>query len=149
MLVSRPNKNTLFALSFFLLLNYALLAYLLTTYGFTGFAVWYVDLFTILLIIIGAIVTMKVISGNKVILIDKEKIQVKYPMKFSKKRFRLKQLELWEETIIKTSNSVFKELHLRFENGSVKLSKQENSNYEKVLSYFKRNAAKKQKRPKN
>ena len=56
--------------------------------------------------------------------------------------FKVKEITSWEETIIKTKNGYYKELSVRTEsNILLKLTLQENSNYEKVKDFLQKNAA--------
>lgn len=52
----------------------------------------------------------------------------------------LKELNAWRENIIKTPSGTFKELNLMFGNNErIDFSMQEYSNYDKVVSYLRKN----------
>ncbi len=53
----------------------------------------------------------------------------------------MKDLDSWQENIVKTPSGKFKELTLRFKNGFItKLSLQEHTEYKKVVSYLNKKA---------
>lgn len=138
MIISKPKGNTLFALSMFLIICYGLLGYTLYNYLNDAKHFWYQYAIFIVITPIALAVTYKTIQGFKIIHIGKDKLLVHYPILFKKKSFNLKHLESWEETIIKTQGSFFKEIMLKFSADKVKLTNQENGEYEKVLAYLKK-----------
>jgi hypothetical protein len=57
----------------------------------------------------------------------------------------ISELGAWQETTVKANKTDYKELKLVFMNkGYVKISNQENNEYDKVYNYIKRKAPKKQ-----
>lgn len=66
-----------------------------------------------------------------------ETFKVARPFIFSGYQFKLKDVSTWQETIIETKNGKFRELTVVNSSGkSLKLTFQENSNYEKVIKYL-------------
>lgn len=141
MITSKPKGNTLFALSMFLILCYGLLGY--TLYNFLNFKphYWYQYAIFIIITPIALSVTVKTIQSFKIIRIKKEQLFLHHPILLKKKKFNMKQMEYWEETIIKTQGTTFKQLTLNFGKTKVKLANQENTEYIKVLRYLQRKYA--------
>jgi hypothetical protein len=138
MIISKPKAGTLFAVGVFLLLAYGVSAYLIyEVVQAQAFATYQILLLPLTLgIALG--VTIKVIIDHKTIVVDKDRVDVKFLLPIHK-RYYLKNLEFWQETKIKTFSSAFKELTMRFDNRkSVRLSTQENTNYERVQRYLKK-----------
>ncbi len=144
MLISKPDIKTLSALAAFLFLDFSLLFYLLFTQigsERTSISIYPIIL---LLLIVGLVVLIKVVRGYKILTIDKQKIKVKYALSYKNFECKLNELDSWEEIIIQTKKTPFKELKLQFRQGNiVKITNQENTNYNKVYQYMERNASKK------
>ena len=138
MIISKPKTGTLFSVGVFLLLAYGVSAYLIYEIVQTGaFATYQLFLLPLTLgIALG--VTIKMIIDHKTVVIDKERVDVKYLLPIHKRHY-LKNLEFWQEVKIKTFSSTFKELTMRFDNRkSVKLSTQEYTHYDRVIRYLKK-----------
>lgn len=138
MIISKPKTGTLFAVSVFLILAYGASAYMLyEVVQDQSFATYQIFLLPLTLgIALG--VTIKMIIDHKTIIVQKDRVDVKFLLPIHK-RYYLKNLDFWQETKIKTFSSTFKELTLRFDNRkAVKLSSQENSNYERIQRYLKK-----------
>lgn len=85
-------------------------------------------------------VSAKTVAGYKQIFVSKNRIEVKYIFNLLSRRYYFKELAFWKETTIKTFSGLFKELDINFGNGRhVKLTLQENSNYEKIKTFMQRN----------
>ena len=138
MIISKPKTGTLFAVGVFVLLAYGVSAYLI--FGVVqaqAFATYQILLLPLTLgIAVG--VSIKMIIDHKTIVVDKERVDVKFLLPI-RKRYYLKNLEYWQEVKIKTLSSTFKELTMRFDNRkSVKLSTQEHTHYDRVLRHLKK-----------
>ena len=73
------------------------------------------------------------------------KVHIYFPFRFFKTVQDISNLGAWQETIINTNKTQYKELKLVFVNkGYVKISNQENSDYDKVYKYIKKKAPKKE-----
>ncbi|MFT6054032.1 MAG: hypothetical protein ACJAS3_000153 [Roseivirga sp.] len=97
------------------------------------------------LLVVSSILLYKLIFNYKVIKISHDKIHVYYPFRFYKSVQDVSELGAWQETIIKANKTDYKELKLVFmRKGYVKISNQENNDYDKVYNYIKRKAPKKQ-----
>ncbi len=147
MIVSKPKLSALFSLIIFLLLAYGLSIYLwISVMQSQKPPGWQ----TILLGVAAGValaVTYKVVAGYKKIMVSKNRIDVHYAFDLIRKRYYLKELTSWQETAVKTATGLFKELTLRFDKKkTVKLTLQEQDNYEKVKAFMQRNFPKKQQR---
>lgn len=90
-------------------------------------------------------VTYKTVLGYKKIAISRNRVDVSFALSLVKKRYYFKELNYWQETIIKTTSGVFKELSLHFNKRKIiKLTMQENDNYEKVKAFMHKNYPRKQ-----
>ena len=98
-----------------------------------------------ILILTASLLLHKLIFNYKVLKISHDKVHVYYPFRFFKSAQDIKDLGVWQETVINTKNGEYKQLKLVFVNkGFVKISNQENSEYDKVYKYIKRKAPKKE-----
>ena len=145
MLVSKPNIKTLFSLLTFLTVDFGLLIYLYLKPLQQPDAPFYLQLLVVILGLVALIIVWKIIGAYKILSIQKKKIKVHYPFKTGSFESHLNDLINWQETVIKTNNTHFKELKIRFEAKKVvKISLQENTNYDKVIAFLKRNAPNKE-----
>ena len=97
------------------------------------------------LLLTASLLLHKLIFNYKVIKISHDQVHVYYPFRFFKTVQDIKNLGAWQQTVIDTKKSTYKQLKLVFVNkGFVKISNQENSEYEKVYKYIKRKAPKKE-----
>ena len=142
MIVSKPNFNTLFALMAFCIGMFAIMGYTISVFG--DDPAWYQYLIAIVTGTFGVIVLLKTLFSHKKISVQKNKIEVSYTLLPSKKTYYFKSLASWTETKIKTPNGDFSELTILFEpNKKVKLSKQENTSYDKIFAFLKKSFPKK------
>lgn len=145
MIVSRPKRQTIFSLGVF------------TVLILTGLVVSWQQLMRLqevptwryilvgVLLITASLLLHKLIFNYKVIKISHDKVHIYYPFRFFKTVQDIKDLGAWQETIVDTKKSTFKQLKLVFvDKGFVKISNQENSEYDKVYKYIKRKASKKE-----
>lgn len=138
MIISKPKTGTLFAVIVFLILAYGASGYMLYEVVQTqSFATY--QLFLLPLTVgIALGVTIKMIIDYKTIVVQNDRVDVKFLLPI-RKRYYLKNLDFWQETKIKTFSSTYKELTMRFESRkAVKLSSQENSNYDRIQRYLKK-----------
>jgi len=144
MITSKPKSGTLFAVGVFLIMAYGASGYMLYHVVQNQAFATYQMILLPLTIGIALGVTIKTIIDYKTIVIDKDRVDVKFLLPINK-RYYLKNLNFWQETKIKTFSSTFKELTLRFDNRkAVKLSTQENSNYERIVRYLKKKYSRKE-----
>lgn len=138
MIISKPRGNTLFALGMFLLICFGLLGYTSYNYFTYEHRYWYQYVIFLIITPIALVVLWKTIQSYKIIRLGKGKLSVTYPFFFKEQVFYMKDLEYWEEEIIKTQGTAFKELRLNFKSGKIGLSSQENGGYNKIHAYVKK-----------
>ncbi|MGK7391460.1 MAG: hypothetical protein ACNS60_13980 [Candidatus Cyclobacteriaceae bacterium M2_1C_046] len=144
MIVSKPRGSTLFSLSVFISIDIALIILTFSSISQSEAIYWYHYLFLATLIPIGLIVLIKVLIGYKITIIGKSQIEVSYPVRLKKESYPVKDIIQWREEIIKTVSGVYKQLEIYFSNDKkLTLSKQEHSNYDRIISYLSKKAAKK------
>ncbi len=141
MIISKPKFNTLFALAVFITASLTI-----ATYGLIvllkGTAVWWAYTLAFLFSPVALGLIIKVTWGYKIISLGNQKLEVKFPFRMKKKKYHLKQLASWEESIVKTGSGLFKELTLRFDDGfKMTLSYHENIHYDKIFDYLSKNAS--------
>ncbi|MCV9386719.1 hypothetical protein [Reichenbachiella ulvae] len=88
---------------------------------------------------IGLIVLIKILTGIKIVSIKKEKFEFNMPFRFKKTRFESRDIEKWSHTTIKTYGGQYEEVIWKLKSGQqLGLSKQENTEFDKVLRYMKK-----------
>ncbi len=144
MIISKPKRTTIFSLTVFTVICGFGSLYFLRQILSTPEGTWRYIVFGVL-VLTTTILLSKLLFGYKVIKISHDKVHIYYPFRFFKTVQDIGKLGAWQETIITTNKTEFKQLKLVFLNkGYVKLSNQENSDYDKVYKYIKRKAPKKE-----
>lgn len=142
MIISKPKRTTIFSLVVFTLVCGFGSLYFLRQILSDSEGTWRYIVFGIL-ILTTTILLSKLLFGYKVIKIGHDKVHIYYPFRFFKSVQDIGNLGAWQETVVNTNKTEFKQLKLVFKNkGFVKLSNQENSDYDKVYKYVKRKAPK-------
>jgi len=140
MIVSKPKFNTFFAIGMFLLLSYGSAVYLFLQIIGSPQASWWVYLLFAMVLIVALIITIKMLSSYKKVILDKRRVDVFSFFGLVKKRLHFKDLQSWKEEQVKTSNGVYKQLEVNFEGKNYfRLANQEHDNYEKVSQFLRRN----------
>jgi hypothetical protein len=144
MIISKPKRQTIFSLTVFTLIScFGALYFMRQVLGDTE-NIWNA-IFLGFLLVVSSILLYKLIFNYKVLKISHDKIHVYYPFRFYKSVQDVSELGAWQEVVIKANKTDYKELKLVFLNkGYVKISNQENNDYDKVYNYIKRKAPKKQ-----
>ena len=144
MIESKPKRNTIFALFMSALTTGGGSFYFMSDILSGDTAPWRF-IVLIILLISTSLLLYKLIFNYKVIRISHDIIHVYYPFRFFRSSQPIKDLGAWQETIIQAKYGIFKELKLVFySKGYVKITNQENSDYDKVYKYIKKKAPKKQ-----
>lgn len=146
MIIAKPKIGTLFSLGLFVILSLGLASF--TAYHmFNATTIaWYQYLIVIILFPLGLGLAVKVVLGYKIIEIGKERIEVRFPVKFKKESHKLKDIERWKETTVKTATGTYKEVDIRFsDKKQLTLSYQEHTDYPKVVKYLKKRCARQMK----
>ena len=142
MIVCKPQRSTLNSLLIFLIICYATvgwLIYQIINQKYMTFSV----LGIVLLLLIAIPITLRLVLKYKFIEGAKGKIVVRHPLLFKKKIYKLSELTDLKEEQVKTYQSVYKELFLKFPNGKLSVSKQEYLGYERFKAYVDKNKPKK------
>ena len=140
MIVSKPKLNALFAIGLFVLISFSL-GFINLNIIIQGGARWYNFLIVFTILPLALIILIRQLAGYKIITIDKDTIKVAHPFLLKGFGFKAKEITGWEETVIKTKNGFFRELSIHTEtNNLLKLTLQENSNYEKVKDFLQKKA---------
>jgi hypothetical protein len=144
MIISKPKRQTIFSLTVFTLVSCFGSMYFMREILAEPNGTWRYIVLGFLLVV-SSILLYKLIFNYKVIKISHDKIHVYYPFRFYKSVQDVSELGACQETIIKANKTDYKELKLVFmRKGYVKISNQENNDYDKVYNYIKRKAPKKQ-----
>ncbi len=143
MIVSKPKAEALTALSIFIVICIAMGGYTLRAI-LNGVGEWYHYVISSITLLVGIVLLIRQVVSYKVISIGENLVKVNYPLRWKLKIFKLKDLIHWKETIIKTKNAPFKQMEMRFEGYNLKLSVQENTNYEQIAKYLKKRVSKKE-----
>ncbi len=142
MIISKPKSSALISLGIFIILSFALGGYALRAI-LNEVGVWYHYLISSLALSVAFILLLRQVLSYKIINIG-EMVKVKYPFRWKVIEFKLKDIIQWKEIVIKTKNAPFKQLELKFNGYLLKLSVQENTNYESINKYLKKRAGKKE-----
>lgn len=144
MITTKPKVSTLFSMGIFIAVALSISAYCAYLMFDSGRIIWYQFLAAIILGPLALGLLAKVIFGYKIVSIGKERIDIKFPTKFTNKAYTLKDVDFWKEEEVKTGTGTYKELEVRFHSGGkLNLSYQEHTNYSAVIKYLKKKCAKK------
>lgn len=144
--VSRPFARAMRAVWFFLIGMYLISAILIYWWSQSEEgSIWYtLGISFSLLIALG--MTARFFFNYKVIDAQKGKIKVNKPFLMSSKTLVMSDLKEWEEQNIKTFNTEYKLLTVRFHTGFLEISNQEYDNYNKIKSFVMKYASSKEKK---
>ena len=142
MIISKPKSSALISLGIFIILCFALGGYALRAI-LNEAGVWYHYLISSLALSVAFILLLRQVLSYKIIKIG-EMVKVSYPFRWKVMEFKLKDIIQWKQIVIKTKNAPFKQLELKFNGYLLKLSVQENTNYESINKYLKKRAGKKE-----
>ena len=137
MIQSKPKVSTLFSIGAFLVIAYSVFIYAsLNILQSDTYSTWSL----ILIFTSGPIaiaVTLKTFWGVQLIEISKEKFTIKYPFRFSEKKFTGKEIDVWQIEQIKTFGGLYEELIWHTKSGKkYSISKQEHTEFDKALNYM-------------
>ncbi len=144
MIESRPKRNTVFSLTVFTVISGFGSLYFMRQVLAEPDGTWrYVALG--FLLIATSILIYKLLFNYKIIKISHDIVHVYFPFRLYRSSTPVTEIGAWQETIVNTNKTEFKQLKVVFNNkGYIKLSNQENSNYDKVYKYVKKKATKKE-----
>jgi hypothetical protein len=139
MIVCKPKSSVLFSLGTFALLCYGCLLFLVLGHASSATKPFYFYPLVFSLAGGALFLTYRIVFGYKVITADKGKIEVRQKFLLRDRKFDLRHLVDTDEVVIKTMNGDYSQLTLVFSNGTLKISRQEYSDYDKLKSYVGRN----------
>ncbi|MGI9545524.1 MAG: hypothetical protein ACR2MX_19840 [Cyclobacteriaceae bacterium] len=143
MIVSKPKVHTLFSLGAFLVIVYGILGYTLYHFLQAEDKAIYQYLIFIILTPIASAISFKMFWGYKIVRLGGNLMEVKYPTRFIETKLKLKEIDSWKETVIKTKRGPFKEITITYnQKQKVKLTNQENTHYDQVLGYLQKKCGK-------
>lgn len=136
MITSKPKSVLQFALFSLLAVLYGI-TFVLMGYVVSGTQSLWLYAGVVIAVTLAILFTVKLLMSYKTLIIDKEKITIKYL--FRTYHFDSKALASWEEIEIKTfNNQVFRQVELIFGKVKVSFSEQEHTDYEKLLQFLKK-----------
>ncbi|ELR69084.1 hypothetical protein C900_05473 [Fulvivirga imtechensis AK7] len=144
MIIAKPKIGTLFSLGVFILASLAVATitgyYMINASEIT----WYQYVIVLVLYPLGFGLAAKVIFGYKIVEVGKEKIDIRFPTRFTKRGYKLRDIDFWKETQVKAATGTYKEVEITFiDKKHLYLSYQEHTDYSKVIQYLKKKCAKK------
>lgn len=110
----------------------------------SGTSAWYQYIAAVITLPLGVLLAIRQLLSYKIVKIGDNKVIARYPFKSSRKEFLLKDMLYWKEEVIKTKNAPFKQLELKFQDYSLKLTIQENTYYYQIIKYLRQKATKKE-----
>ncbi len=147
MIRSTPISSTLTSIGLFVALDIALLIYMFIHYYNTTNIPIYIYVLGSLLLFAAIAIGWKTVVGYKILEIDRDKVKVRYPLLLKSFQSPINHLDFWEETLVTTNKTKFKELKMVFKNKKVvKITLHENSNYERITKLIRNAAGNKQRK---
>lgn len=141
MIECKPKGKAVVSLGLFAVICYAASLFLFSL----GAKTTLVYVFIVVLTLLGIVINIRMFLTYKVITVGKGKLFVKQPYIFRTKTYEMARLQAVNEEKVKTFNDEYKELHLQFEDGKLKINKQEYTDYERLKAYVDKNKPKKSK----
>lgn len=141
---TQPKYSTIFSLSLFLVMVFFVLFMLVHSFLESPYLWWLKAILSAVLLVIGMLVLGKVFQNVKYISVAKGRFLIRSPLTFSKKSYTLDELKGWQENVVKTRKSEFRELSLVFvPKYVVKVSNKEHKGYDDLRQYLVKKCAKK------
>jgi len=142
MITSKPKASTLLSITLF---SVPMLG--MGVYGFSYLLEnpeWYHYAMAVIGTPVGAGLLLRQLVSYKTITVGKKKLILNYLVKGKATSYLLKDIDYWKESIVKTASGTYKETEIKLtEKIKLTISKQEYSNYDKVVSYLRKNYLKK------
>jgi len=143
MIVAKPKVGTLFSLGVFIILSLIGSGYAIGRF-FSGEAMlWYHYALAVIFFPIGMGLLFRLLLGYRIVKISKGRFDVNYPSRFSKKTYKINDLDKWKEVEVKTATGTYKEVELHFnDKKKLSFSMQEHTDYPKLKNYLSKKCAK-------
>lgn len=136
MIVSKPKVTAVFSLTVFIIICLSVAYVGLNNMIESGEWRWYNYLTVYGFGPLAFILSLRVLFNYKIVSVGKGRVEVWYPFRLTKKKFKAVEMESWKEDIVKTGKTKFRQLKISFSGFTVKLSNQENSSYPKIYGYL-------------
>lgn len=137
MIVCKPKINTYFSIAVFEVFAGGLLAVIIYQLPDMGSWAWLGRLLVPVLVGIMLAIVIKVVWSLKTVRVAKEKFEIYYPIRKSRRSYSGKNLKGWNEQTIKTAGGIYKEVTLLFDDGKkISVSQQEHTDYAQLLKYM-------------
>ncbi|MCB0495499.1 MAG: hypothetical protein KDC79_05155 [Cyclobacteriaceae bacterium] len=143
MIVSKPKLSALLALGIFSFISISVGAYALSII-MDDRGLWYHYVISGVFLSVGLVLFIRQLLSYKLVSIGDNKLRAAFPFKGIKKEYSLADIVSWKEEVIKTKNASFRQLEVQFDDFLLKLTIQENTQYEQILGYLKKKVSKKQ-----
>lgn len=144
MLVIKPKVSTYFSLSLIAIALTIGLVMILRDFAYKGtFALWFYLVSSSLVTLVLVLLLVKMIAGYRFILVGKDQVIVKLPLRGYQKTYPVTQILAWEEEIILANKREFKQVTIAFsDRQSISVSNQEHEAYNELVSYLNKKATK-------
>lgn len=143
MIVAKPKISTLFSLGIFVALCLAISGYAIGHMLSGKTILWYHYTLGIIFFPIGLGLLLRMLLGYRVIRVGKERFEVHFPSRFTRRTYKLKDIQEWKETAVKTVSGTFKEIEVLFnDQKKITVSIQEHTDYKPLLKYLQKKCAK-------
>lgn len=145
MITSRPKKNALYSIIIFILVCFSIGFYNLSSI-LNGQGWWLNYVLFFMLLPLGLLLFIRQLLAYKTISFKGNEVILNYPIQRSKRSYDLRDMQSWEETVIKTANGQFEQIEMIFEGKRVSLSDQENTNYQQIQALLMKKSKSKKKK---
>lgn len=143
LIVSKPTSNTIGSFSLFLIIAYVVIGMSVLQLVSDINPPWYTYVVLAVMVPVAVFLTIKIFINYKRVLVGNNMIEVSLPIRRIKRRYELKRIESWKESIVKTGkNSTFRELEIRFDDQfKLTLGHKEFTHYREVFNYLTKKVA--------
>ncbi len=137
---SKPKFRSLFSISVFILLCYVISGILFFRYG----EAWWQQIVIIIFFPLGSVLLFRLLWDLKTIEFSKNRVMVRWPVRFQEKSIPLSEIRQWREEKVKTFNTLFREVIIEYGRKKLRMSNQEFTEYDKAVGYLRKKAGKKE-----
>lgn len=145
MITSRPKKSALYSIIIFILVCFSIGFYSFRPI-LDGQGWWLNYVLFFMLVPLGILLSIRQLLAYKTISFKGNEVILNYPVRRSSRSYDLREMQSWEETVIKTANGQFEQIEMTFEGKGVSLSDQENSNYKQIQALLMKKGKSKKKK---
>jgi hypothetical protein len=140
MINCKPKKSTYFSLGIVVLILFAGLIFLLRDFALNrSFGLIFYLISTSLITVVLLMLLVKMMASYKFVIAGKDQIEVRMPIKGTKKVYALGQVKVWNEEKVLANKKEFRQLTIVFEDlFSISLSNHEHVNYGELVGYLRK-----------